>query len=179
MEYNHISECWAAIREAKTIEEVEDLFEKFPRWSGDWEVIIEDGHYVVVNTYFDPQCDSFDTDYETLDIEVDNEENLEQDIVASIEDTDLEDKIPDYQIWCFGLNKDGEYEFAHLIAANSDSTMAVKQAEELTQTFDPVALKLPITEDIKCCAIEVETVIDFGDYEENIGSIFYELIELD
>ena len=56
--------------------------------------------------------------------------------------------------------------------------MAVKQAEELTQTFDPVALKPPITEDIKCCAIEVETVIDFGDYEENIGSIFYELIEL-
>lgn len=81
MEYNHINDCWSEIRKAKTIEEVEDLFEKFPRWSGDWEVIIEDGHYVVVNTYFDPQYDSFDTDYETLDIEVDSEENSEQDTV--------------------------------------------------------------------------------------------------
>lgn len=77
MEYNHINDCWSEIRKAKTIEEVEDLFEKFPRWSGDWEVIIEDGHYVVVNTYFDPQYDSFDTDYETLDIEVDSAENSE------------------------------------------------------------------------------------------------------
>lgn len=75
MEYNHINDCWAAIREAKTIEEVENLFEQFPRWSGDWEVIIEDGHYVVYNNYFDPQYDSFDTDCETLDIEVEEDED--------------------------------------------------------------------------------------------------------
>ena len=36
MEYKHINDCWEAIRNAKTIEEVNDLFEKFPRWSGDW-----------------------------------------------------------------------------------------------------------------------------------------------
>ena len=75
MEYNHINDCWSEIREAKTIEEVKDLFEKFPRWSGDWEVIIEDGHYVVYNTYFDEQCDSFDTDFELLDIEVEEDED--------------------------------------------------------------------------------------------------------
>ena len=77
MEYKHINDCWVAIREAKTIEEVENLFEQFPRWSGDWEVIIEDGQYVVYNTYFDEQCDSFDTDCETLDIEVEEDDRSE------------------------------------------------------------------------------------------------------
>ena len=32
MEYKHIQDCWSEIRKAKTIEEVKDLFEKFPRW---------------------------------------------------------------------------------------------------------------------------------------------------
>ena len=70
MEYKHINDCWADIRKAKTIEEVKDLLEKFPRWSGDWDIMVEDGHYVVYNTWFDEQCDDFDTDCETLDIEV-------------------------------------------------------------------------------------------------------------
>ena len=70
MVYKHINDCWADIRKAKTIEEVKDLFEKFPRWSGDWDIMVEDGHYVVYNTWFDEQCDDFDTDCETLDIEV-------------------------------------------------------------------------------------------------------------
>ena len=68
--YFHISECWDAIREAKTIKEVEKLFRDFPRWSGDWDIMVEDGQYVVYNTWFDEQCDVFDVDRETLDIEV-------------------------------------------------------------------------------------------------------------
>ena len=31
MEYKHIKDCWAAIREAKTKGEVERLFGEFPR----------------------------------------------------------------------------------------------------------------------------------------------------
>lgn len=73
MEYNHINDCWAEIRKAKTIEEVKDLFEKFPRWSGDWDVMVEDGQYVVYNTWFDERFGDFDTDRETLDIEVGDE----------------------------------------------------------------------------------------------------------
>ena len=73
MEYKHIRDCWLEIRKAKTIEEVKDLFEKFPRWSGDWDVMIEDGQYVVYNTWFDEQCEDYDTDCETLDIEVEGE----------------------------------------------------------------------------------------------------------
>lgn len=77
MEYKHISECWAAIREAKTIEEVEKLFREFPRWSGDWDIQIEtnsffEKNYVVYNTWFDSSVDDFETDCETLDIEVED-----------------------------------------------------------------------------------------------------------
>ena len=73
MEYNHINDCWSEIRKAKTIEEVKDLFEKFPRWSGDWDAMVEDGQYVVYNTWFDERFGDFDTDRETLDIEVEGE----------------------------------------------------------------------------------------------------------
>ena len=73
MEYQHINDCWLEIRKAKTIEEVKDLFENFPRWSGDWDVMVEDGQYVVYNTWFDEQCEDYNTDCETLDIEVEEE----------------------------------------------------------------------------------------------------------
>ena len=73
MEILHINDCWSEIRKAKTIEEVKDLFEKFPRWSGDWDVMIEDGQYVVYNTWFDERFGDFDTDREVLDIEVEGE----------------------------------------------------------------------------------------------------------
>lgn len=75
MEYKHINDCWAAVREAKTIEEVENLFEQFPRWSGDWDVVVEDDQYVVYNNYFDPQYGEFNTDFEILDIEVEEDED--------------------------------------------------------------------------------------------------------
>ena len=73
MEILHINDCWSEIRKAKTIEEVKDLFEKFPRWSGDWDIMVEDGQYVVYNTWFDERFGDFDTDRETLDIEVEGE----------------------------------------------------------------------------------------------------------
>ena len=73
MKLSHINDCWAEIRKAKTIEEVKDLFKNFPRWSGDWDVMIEDGQYVVYNTWFDERFGDFDTDRETLDIEVEEE----------------------------------------------------------------------------------------------------------
>lgn len=73
MEISHINDCWSEIRKAKTIEEVKDLFEKFPRWSGDWDIMVEDGQYVVYNTWFDERFGDFDTDRETLDIEVEGE----------------------------------------------------------------------------------------------------------
>lgn len=69
MEYKHINDCWEAIRNAKTIGEVEDLFEEFPRWSGDWCVTKQDGVVTVHNSYWDSQCDTWEEDEEDIDIE--------------------------------------------------------------------------------------------------------------
>ena len=67
--YEHINDCWKAIREAKTKEEIESLFEEFPRWSGNWDLVKQDdGSYVVYNEYEEYGC--FQTDRETVDIEI-------------------------------------------------------------------------------------------------------------
>ncbi|MBO7079722.1 MAG: hypothetical protein J6W64_07950 [Bacilli bacterium] len=74
MEYKHIDDCWNAIRDAKTTEELEALFDNFPRWSGYWEWYLEDDEVVVENTYYDKNADSWETDAETLDIEIGDDE---------------------------------------------------------------------------------------------------------
>lgn len=73
--FEHIRDCWNAIREAKTVSEVKDLFEEFPRWSGNWDITIEDETYVVVNTYEDENM-GWQEDKETLDIEYPEEVSL-------------------------------------------------------------------------------------------------------
>ena len=77
MEYKHINDCWEAIRNAKTIEEVNDLFEEFPRWSGDWSVTEQDGVVTVRNSYWDEQCESWEEDKEDIDVEY-HEDQLEE-----------------------------------------------------------------------------------------------------
>lgn len=73
MEYKHINDCWNAIRKAKTIDEVEKLFDEFPNWAGSWGVEIETNSfyekvYVVYNTY--EEYGEMQTEAETLEIEV-------------------------------------------------------------------------------------------------------------
>ena len=68
MKYEHINDCWNAIRNAKTEEEVQELFEEFPRWSGSWDLMIQDnGSYIVYNTYEEYGCEQ--TDKETIYLE--------------------------------------------------------------------------------------------------------------
>lgn len=74
MEYKHIDDCWNAIREAKTVEELDELFGNFPRWSGYWEWFYDNDQVIAENTYYDTSTDSWETDAETLYIEIgDNE----------------------------------------------------------------------------------------------------------
>lgn len=69
MEYKHINDCWNAIRNAKDVNELDDLFDEFPRWSGDWSWFYENDQVIVENTYYDKSTDSWETDSETTDIE--------------------------------------------------------------------------------------------------------------
>jgi hypothetical protein len=73
--YTHINDCWEEIEHCKTYDELVDTIENFPRWSGDWEIISEDGHYTVINTYYDKQCEVYETDSTETDIEVEEDED--------------------------------------------------------------------------------------------------------
>ena len=65
--YRHISDCWQALREATSIEEVEKLFGDFPRWSGDWEWFYDNGSFCVRNDWFDKDTGTEDYDIEELE----------------------------------------------------------------------------------------------------------------
>lgn len=69
--YSHVSDCWDAIREAKSINEVKQLISQFPIWSGSWTIEIEDypsvgKNYVVCNYYMENDIEQLDR--ETLSI---------------------------------------------------------------------------------------------------------------
>jgi len=81
--FSHISECWQALRDAESVEEVEKLFEIFPRWSGDWEWYWSDDdfdgerHFRVENTYWNRQYNDYEVDWEDLDQFIYHEEEDE------------------------------------------------------------------------------------------------------
>lgn len=69
MTYTHIRDCWNQIEQAKTVAAIEDLFEQFPRWSGDWELEINgaDDTVIVVNRWYDENLESEDEAAEEYD----------------------------------------------------------------------------------------------------------------
>lgn len=76
MEIKHIKDCWTLIKAAKTIEEVKKIIEELPRWSGEWDIEIDENkYYLVTNSYFDTQYDAWETDWVYLDIEVEEDED--------------------------------------------------------------------------------------------------------
>ena len=74
-EYKHINDCWNAAREAKTIEELEEIIDEFPRWSGSWYIDTDKGTVTLRNTYWDNNAQEEYEDEEDLDIPVDDEED--------------------------------------------------------------------------------------------------------
>ena len=71
--YEHIKDCWNAIREydeqGKTYDELLELTQEFPRWSGNWD--IEPNEYNncrVINSYYEEEYQNWDQDIEDTDI---------------------------------------------------------------------------------------------------------------
>lgn len=58
--YKHINDCWKAIeeliaKENTTPDDLDNLLEEFPRWSGDWswEMQEDDGEYTItINNFY-------------------------------------------------------------------------------------------------------------------------------
>ena len=71
--YEHINDCWNAIRdydkEGRTYDELLELLETFPRWSGNWEVYPNEyNECLVVNSYWNKQYQNYEEDQEDTTI---------------------------------------------------------------------------------------------------------------
>ena len=119
MEYKHINDCWSAVRQAKTVDEVNVLLETFPKWSGDWDLQLEYNSfyvktYVLYNTHYDKDLDQEDTSVETLDIPTpeeelplveDFEDSDEPDLIDDIDDFELLEKPIIYEVRVLGYTE--------------------------------------------------------------------------
>lgn len=67
--YSHINDCWKALATAKSFEELDNIIDSFPRWSGDW-CYHENGTNVieVTNEYFDNDSDSYKEDTREIEL---------------------------------------------------------------------------------------------------------------
>lgn len=75
MEFTHINECWAYLREAKNYDELYKRTQELPHWSGNWE--IERNEYnecLVINTIWNEQYENFEEELEDMPIAYPNEE---------------------------------------------------------------------------------------------------------
>ena len=76
--YNHINDCVKALEACTSIDEVRELLDDFPRWSGEWWIdVIDDGnkpYYEITNQYYDKNTDEMYCDTIDLDIEVAEED---------------------------------------------------------------------------------------------------------
>jgi hypothetical protein len=75
MTFNHINDCVNALESCKTIDEVYDLLDNFPRWSGEWWVDIipdSEGNPVceVTNQYWDEQYEELCENTYELEVEM-------------------------------------------------------------------------------------------------------------
>lgn len=103
----------------------------------------------------------------------------EKAILDSIPDSEIDDrdKIPSYQVWIFGLDSEDEVITEDFMCSFDSHELAIAKAETFAETYRMGNVKKE-SEDITKYQILVETVIDFGDYEENIQSIYDETIEV-
>lgn len=156
MEYKHINDCWSAVREAETVDEVDALLETFPKWSGDWDLQLEYNSfyvktYVLYNTHYDKDLDQEDTSVETLDIPTpeeelplveDFEDSEEPDLIDGLDEPNLIDDIDDfellekpitYEVWVLGYTEN--YDVTDFDVFIDGDYTSLEQAKECFDYF--------------------------------------------
>lgn len=103
----------------------------------------------------------------------------EKAILDSIPDSEIDDrdKIPSYQVWVFGLDSENEVITENFMCSFDKPELAIVKAEIFAEAFR-MGIVNKDSDDITKYQILVETVIDFGDYEENVQSLYDETIEV-
>ena len=66
--YNHINDCWKALKTLSRLEDLEDTLDNFPRWSGDWEyeIDVDNAVVTVTNSHYDKLTEYWEEDTEEL-----------------------------------------------------------------------------------------------------------------
>ena len=100
-------------------------------------------------------------------------------ILDSIPDSEIDeaDKIPSYQVWIFGLDSENEVITENFMCSFDSPEPALAKAKTFAESVRLGTVNKE-SKDIAKYQILVETVVDCGDYDENIESIYDETIEL-
>ena len=101
---------------------------------------------------------------------------MEKDIdklIDEVEDFDLSEAS--YQVWGFWLDDEQQVLTEVMLQAFNDPDDAVKYAKDFMANLATADLtKL----DARYYEVLVETVVDFGDYTENVATLFRDVIEI-
>lgn len=101
---------------------------------------------------------------------------MEKDIdklVDEVDDFDLSEAS--YQVWGFWLDEEQQVVTEVMLQAFNDPDDAVKYAKDFMANLATADLtKL----DARYYEVLVETVVDFGDYTENVATLFRDVIEI-
>ena len=79
MEFKHIKDCWAYLREAENYDDLYERTQELPIWSGSWDIVKNEyNECCVINRYWDKQYETYEEDQEDLDIRwpIDDEEDM-------------------------------------------------------------------------------------------------------
>ena len=101
---------------------------------------------------------------------------MEKDInklVDDLDEFDLSEAL--YQVWGFWLDDEQQVVTEIMLQAFNDPDDAVKYAKDFMVNLATADLtKL----DARYYEVLVETVVDFGDYAENVATLFRDVIEI-
>lgn len=101
--------------------------------------------------------------------------SLTQQIADSLAAHNIEDKIPEYQVWILLYYPDKPAPLEMLVKTFKEPQPAVDLAKTYTEVLAN-APTLPETQ-LTRCEILVETVVDFEEYDENIVTLYQEVLE--
>ena len=97
--------------------------------------------------------------------------------IIELEDLDdFEAQEATYQVWLFTYDKDNNLLNDLLLQEFDSPNKAVEHAQIYCATLQKLIDQ--VEKPIARCEVAVETVVDFGDYEENIATIFVDNIEI-
>ena len=104
---------------------------------------------------------------------------MEQDLINSllddVEEFDLQEAT--YQVWIISYNTEGVLVQSDIMYLATNPDDAIKYAEDFTAKMEKWSD--PINKSTHYYEVLVETVVNLGEYEENVGTLFSKVIKFE